>query len=759
MPTSQTRRYRGSKLVSHPLVVEWEAQGDPALRLAYGLLIAIGVLLTLASAAFGATVQAGAATSTVAAPASPAPNMANPGAVTLATLRAGALVQVPANKLSVYATLPLRAAAMEATVTGSIVRTRLTQRFKNTASTPVEGMYLIPLPNRAQVDGLKIKIGERYIQGVIGPRQPRAGDKTADFAKIIAGRRPDMFAAALGILAPGETVVVQLEYQDRVVKKASGSILRLPGLKPPGTAASLKAPVRVHLDTGFGIEHLAAPRNGMGKLKISTSGETGKQISGNAPQSGNFQLTWKPVAAPQGVRVFSERANGEDYLLVTVAPPAINRPEDRRTREVVFVLDTSASMSGMPIREAKKSISLALGRLTSGDRFNVITFNDQLDAAFPAPEAASSQNIERARRFIETLETSGGSEMLPALRAAMVDLPPKQSRHQQWGQSRAQYAPTLRRIVFLTDGAITDQAAFLPELKRGLGRARLFTVGLGGAPAKGFMQAISALGGGTFTHIAPANMGGHALSDLFNRLETPALTDIRVTWPDGADAVLGQPRIANVYGKGELEFTARLKRATGRAVISGYSGARLWSASVDLATASKGSGIAKRWAQTRIAHIEYQRFDGVAASTIEEKVANLALATGSLSRVTSLNPALVAPVSAGPIAARALPRALPEGWDFSMLETGNPPVRAAGFDRRFSRPNGGPQQGAIATLQPDRQPVPASPRTSVVNGFGATLGFIALGFALALGLGLAFFVWIKFTRQPPTLRPTAAVSI
>ncbi|MHA1524827.1 MAG: VWA domain-containing protein, partial [Alphaproteobacteria bacterium] len=547
-------------------------------------------------------------------------------------------------------------------------------------------------------------------------------------------------------------------------KNSATSVLRLPGLKPPGTAPGVPAPITVRVDTGFDISHLAAGK-GLGKIEISDFGTTGRQIVARAPQSslvkpGWNQLSWKSVAAANGVRVFSQATQTNPFVLVTVTPRQIEQPQNRRPREVVFVLDnsasmSSASMSGVPIRQAKKSISLALSRLTSRDRFNVITFNDRLNGVFRVPEAASAQNIERARRFVETLETAGGSEMLPALRAALVDLAPNRNWQRHPAQTRRPFepiAPTLRQVVFLTDGAITDRAAIFDELKRGLGRARLFTVGFGVAPSQDFMEAISALGGGTFTHIARANLGGQTLSDLFALLETPVLTDVHITWPETAGAEIDDPIIANVYGTAGLEFTARLKSLTGQAVISGYSGVHPWSAIIDLSKATPGTGIAKRWTQTRTALIEHQQFEGASRSDIDTEIAALALATGSITRVTGLSP--VALPQRRAFSARAA--AVPNGWDFSDVGIAKHGGAATGLAHTSTSTTTAQQYG-VALQQPTRHPVLIVPYTSADAGLPITIAIIALAFALALGV--AFVAWTRVSRQPFVLQPTALVRV
>ena len=86
-------------------------------------------------------------------------------------------------------------------------------------------------------------------------------------------------------------------------------------------------------------------------------------------------------------------------------------------RETVFIIDTSGSMGGASIREAKAALDLALARLDPGDSFNVIEFNSVTRVLFPASKPATPGNVETAREWVSELESAGGTEMLSYINA------------------------------------------------------------------------------------------------------------------------------------------------------------------------------------------------------------------------------------------------------------------------------------------------------------------------------------------------------
>ena len=178
---------------------------------------------------------------------------------------------------------------------------------------------------------------------------------------------------------------------------------------------------------------------------------------------------------------------GVSYTQVLMAPPApATRADDLRlSRELFLVIDTSGSMAGDAIDAAREAALNALDGLQPGDRFEVIEFDDRTRSLFGSPAEADDRNLRIARRFIQRLEADGGTEMAPALARALI--------HE--GDDTA--ATTVRQVVFLTDGSITDERALLQQISRDIGTKRLFTVGIGQAPNAWFLHKAASIGGGT----------------------------------------------------------------------------------------------------------------------------------------------------------------------------------------------------------------------------------------------------------------------
>src|SRR5207253_1548949 len=195
-------------------------------------------------------------------------------------------------------------------------------------------------------------------------------------------------------------------------------------------------------------------------------------------------------------------------------------------REVVFVIDNSGSMGGTSIVQAKASLSYALGRLQPTDRFNVIRFDDTMDVLFPTSVPADAGHLSSATTFVNALQAAGGTEMVPAMRAALTD-------------TAGSDANTIRQVVFLTDGAIGNEQQLFDTIAAMRGRSRVFMVGIGSAPNTFLMTRAAELGRGSFTHIGSVEEVEERMRGLFAKLENPVVT--RLTSLIAADKTPSRP--------------------------------------------------------------------------------------------------------------------------------------------------------------------------------------------------------------------------
>jgi Ca-activated chloride channel family protein len=335
----------------------------------------------------------------------------------------------------------------------------------------------------------------------------------------------------------------------------------------------------------------------------------------------DFELAWTPaVHGEPAATLFREKTAQGEHVLLMLMPPH-ERVKLATPREVIFIIDTSGSMEGGSIMQARAALLKALGTLTPTDKFNVIQFNSVFDSVFPNTVPSSDENLRKARTYVSELVATGGTEMLPALRFAM---------------NTPVSGEFLRQIIFITDGAVGNEDQLTREIHTNLGNARLFTVGIGSAPNGFFMRKAAEMGRGTFTYIGSTTEVDAKMTELINKVEQPALTNIQLTWPRGVQPDYAPSHIGDLYAGEPLVVTALLPdEARGTLLVSGVSSSA-WTRQFTLGRGDSHKGISTLWARYRIAELMDQQVNGASDDAIRTEVLPLALQYKLVSKYTSL---------------------------------------------------------------------------------------------------------------------------
>ena len=597
--------------------------------------------------------------------------MAGIGWLVLATItaqvaRASGFPEVGAGTLLIHSSAGFDPAAPLSTdvrisVAGIVARVAVTQRFRNPGAMPIEAVYAFPLPDEAAVDRLSMRIGERLIEGEIREREEaeRVYTQARDAgqrASIVTQSTPNLFTTAVANIGPGEIIEIAIEYLDTARYDTGTFSLRFPMTLTPrygvGNVPEQKGSM-VPAVMGLGrfaatdaLDETAAPITGRHEAALrvvlapglplaelgSLSHETHtvrdggryvlETLAPRVPMDRDFIVTWRPdVGSTPAVAALSETRGDMTYALVMIVPPADAHVEHAEPRELIYVIDTSGSMAGESIVQAKAALKDALGRLTSADRFNVIEFNSTTSRLHTAPMPLTAASYAAALDYVDALEADGGTEMEPAIHMAL-------------GQPVT--AGYLRHVIFLTDAGVANETALFSAIEQRLGTARLYTVGIGAAPNSYFMRKAAEFGRGTYTHIADVTAVESTMEALFDKLEHVALTDVFVDWPDAAE--LYPPRSPDLY-VGEPIVMAASFPAQGTQPLSlraiGRSGGAPWAQTVT-ASASTLPGIATLWARRKIEHAIDSRVVGVGETLIRRIVIDTALEHGLVSPYTSL---------------------------------------------------------------------------------------------------------------------------
>jgi Ca-activated chloride channel family protein len=553
---------------------------------------------------------------------------------------------------------------------------------------------------------MKLIIGERIIESEIQRRAEarktyEQARKSGRKASLVEQQRPNLFTNNVANIGPGESVTVEIAYQQSVTYRNERFSIRFPltagvryipgapridgfdgggwalntdqvadasRITPPMTATGAGHPnpvrIEVHLDAGMALSQVTSSYHPIKWMETQPHHYRVSLANERVPADRDFELTWmpEPGKAPRAA-LFVQAREDADYALLMLLPPEIGwARQNALSREMIFVIDTSGSMAGASIEQAKEALQLGLERLKPGDRFNIIEFNSQTRNFAPAAVDVTAESLSQARRFVEGLVADGGTEMAGALEAALKN-------QQENGR--------LRQVVFLTDGSIGNEEQLFRIINDRLGRSRLYTIGIGSAPNSHFMREAATLGKGTFTYIGDAREVRNKMDHLFEKLEFPVLSDIEIHWSSGAETDYWPRPVPDLYLHEPLIVSFKLDRSESELQLSGRMNGKTWRTTLPVGKGGEARGLDVLWARNKIRSLEQQRSRGVPPEQIKQAITELGLKHHIVTAHTSLVAVDKTPSRPADKASRdaAVPNKMPQGWTMAR-PTGRLPQTA-----------------------------------------------------------------------------------
>lgn len=602
-------------------------------------------------------------------------------------------------------------------INGLVAVASVQQTFVNITDQWVEGVYAFPLPETAAVRYLEMRVGERRIIGKIREKSQakaiyEAARKAGKKASLVEQQRPNLFTNNVANIAPGESVEVHLEYVQKIDFVSDQFSLRFPmTLTPrympgvpldqqsgeqvetdadltinpyhgwahptdevpdadrisprqwpaPGSDRQPHNPIEItaELDMGMPLSAVTSPYHELSLARDKARYQV-KLAAGVSEMDRDFVLRWTPVTGSRPrAALFSEQVGDEYFGLLMMVPPVLGNTA-APPREIIFVIDTSGSMGGVSIEQARASVARALQALRPEDHFNIIEFNSVHRSLYKTSVPASRHHVQRAREFVRQLQASGGTEILPALREALHS-----NKHGEVAPEQFR----LRQVVFITDGAVGNEAALLEEITQRLGQTRLFTVGIGSAPNSWFMRKAADFGRGTHTHIGDLSEVADRMDQLLGQLAHPAVVNLAVEWPVALEAwpekvpdlYLGEPLVVAVnFGK---------TQPVGEVVVRGVLDGSQWRKTLTLVAPEADTGlnqhpgVASLWARQKITGLLDQKVLGRAEDQVRADVLAVALQHQLMSPYTSFVAVedVVSRPASERLASKGIPNSRPHG--------------------------------------------------------------------------------------------------
>jgi Ca-activated chloride channel family protein len=610
---------------------------------------------------------------------------------------------------------------VEMMVSGLVNRVTVKQIFNNIEDSWIHAKYVFPLPENSAVDGMNLLIGDRVIEGVIKPKQQakqqfEQAKQQGKQASLVSQQRTNVFTTQLANIGPLQQVTVEITYLQTISYQDGLFSLRFPLVVAPryrpdfqrstfsetkelispmldplnvqrntegqNASASHKVSIHIDIDGGFDITKLSSPFHDI--QQHQNGRKTNVSLQGKVPLDRDFVLQWQTsvgdeVAATvffQTGKTYQDKANADVnldqpkdiYAMAMLFPPTLtSKAQQQISRELILVIDTSGSMAGESIIQAKQALNIALTALKPNDSFNIIEFNSSVSALFSDAKPANSVYLQEAKRFIGSLNADGGTEMAPALDRALTSSINANAK-----------AGSLRQVIFMTDGAVSNEAQLFEQISYQLQDSRLFTVGIGSAPNSHFMTRAARVGRGTFTYIGKSEEVEQKISQLLTKISQPILTDVELYNLDGSVPDYWPAQIDDVYQSDPATVSFKMPADQLQPVIiSGHINGQYWQQQLDFNQGRAAVGIDLLWANTQITALELSQ-SHANRQKVAKQVEALAMLYHLVSSQTSLLAVDVTPVNPHhpDKSEHQLATLLPAGWQASASQQGVLPQTA-----------------------------------------------------------------------------------
>jgi Ca-activated chloride channel homolog len=564
---------------------------------------------------------------------------------------------------------PLNHTDVRASIAGFLARVTVTQEFENPFPDKIEAVYTFPLPQAAAVDDMTMKVGERTVRGKILRREEaqtvyEAARNAGQVASLLEQERPNIFTQSVANIMPGERVTITISYVETLKYDGGTYEFSFPtvvgpryvpgtptGEQPKGVGtkadtdrvpdASRISPsvlkegmraghdisIAVSLDAGVAIDDLKSVSHEIEVERPTATAARVRLKNLTAIPNKDFVLRYDVAGRKIQDALLTHRDERGGYFTLILQPPDRVTVEDVTPKELVFVLDTSGSMSGFPIEKAKETMKLALDGLYPQDTFNLITFAGDTSILFPQPVPATKENLAKAQKFLETREGGGGTEMMKAIKAAL---------------DASDAANHVRIVCFMTDGYVGNDMEIISEVQKH-SNARVFSFGIGSSVNRFLLDKIAEHGRGEAEYVTLKEDGSAAARRFHERVRNPLLTDIQIDWGGLPVADVYPKLIPDLFSVKPVILSGRFTSGgRGRIRLRGNAGGRLYEREIEVTlpeSQPEHDVLATLWARRRIEDLMSEDYAGAQQGTmrddVREAVTNLGLEYRLMTQFTS----------------------------------------------------------------------------------------------------------------------------
>ena len=574
-------------------------------------------------------------------------------------------------------------------VQGLLSTTTVKQYFINPTNTWMEAIYLFPLPDKSAVDHLRMKIGDRYIEGEIqekveAEKTYQKAKKQGQKASLVSSSRSNIFKTKVANIAPGELIVIEIRYHDVLIFKNDNYSLRIPtvinhrytrpkkvqegdatkevtDINPEIHSPINKSPdftinpysISIDLNTGFDITIPESSFHTISVDSVSTSHHRITLAEGAMPSTRDFVLNFSPIKSPEPyIEIYGEDV-GKDLYLYGLINPQIDLKDLTTMKQtaITVIADISGSMSGNSLRQMRDALITFINQLPEHHFINIIAFDDNHYKLFSKPKAANKSIKQQALKFVRDLNAGGGTNMLPPVYESILE---------------KSTLPMKQQIVLMTDGAIDYETEMMSIVHEHIGKKRFHIVGIGSAPNSFLIKGIAKAGRGSYLYV-DGNIK-EKINQLLFKINKPVLENLRVVMAQHHDML--PKKFPDILAKEPITFfikipDTKIADLTKPFTIKGNQRSKAWKFSITPDQIQEGKYLDQLWAREKVAEISFQKAIGfIDVMQYEQKVRDLGLKHHLVTKFTSLiavDP-IVSRDESDPLYSHQIAQNIPDGW-------------------------------------------------------------------------------------------------
>ena len=520
-------------------------------------------------------------------------------------------------------------------ITDQYAETEIDQVFQNPYATDLEGTYIFPIPEKASVHSFSMFVDGEEIKAELLEKEKASQlyeeivRKLRDPALLEYIDRDTLRARVYPIPANGEKRV-KLKYSE--ILKCDFNVcrywypLKIEGLSAKPLEEIL---IKIRIKSKRAIKAIYSPTHSISVKRINDHEAEVYYEANNVKPSKDFELYYTLSAKEFGVSLLAHKTGKEGFFMLLIAPKVEIPKAKIAPKDIVFVIDTSGSMSGKKIAQAKNALKFCIENLNEKDRFSLIAFSTEVEKLSQELLPANKENLDKALSFIDAIEASGGTNINDALIAAIKILS---------GSDRQ------KAIIFLTDGKPTVGVTSTEKILKNVREAnnakiRLFVFGVGYEVNTHLLDRLAQENRGTSEYVTPEEDIELKISNFYSKVKNPILTDLSLEIKGIEAREIYPKELPDIFQGSQLILLGKYSKG-GDAIVTlkGKIQGEEKSYSYEISFPSHNeeySFIPRLWATRKIGYLLDQiRLNGESKELIDE-IINLSLKYGIITPYTS----------------------------------------------------------------------------------------------------------------------------